>query len=56
MTNDNLPITNAEMAEAATLPLDEFFDIDGNVIPFDTEEDFIQAAEDIKVDTGNTVH
>jgi len=59
MTNDNIHVTNAEMAEAATLPLislDEFFDKEGNIIPFDLEDTFSQADEEIKLDVSNTSH
>jgi len=56
MTNDNIHVTNAQMAEAAALPIDEFFDEDGNLIPFDTEETFVQTNEDVKVDVSNTSH
>ena len=70
MTNDNIHVTNAQMAEAAALPvlthfenipiedlLDfEAFDSEGNVIPFDLEDTFSQADEDIKLDVGNTSH
>ena len=59
MTNDNIHVTNAQMAEAATLPLiplDEFFDKEGNVIPFDLEDTFSQTDEDVKLDVSNTSH
>jgi len=59
MTNDNIHVTNAQMVEAAALPLiplDEFFDKEGNVIPFDLEDTFSQADEDVKLDVGNTSH
>lgn len=65
MTNDNIPITNAAMAEAAALPIDEFFDKEGNLIPFDLDETFVQDEADIindgqtyseTVDVGNTSH
>ena len=59
MTNDNIHVTNAQVAEASALPIDkpieDFFDADGNLIPFDVET-FTQTNEDIKVDTGNTSH
>ncbi len=54
MTNDNIHVTNAQVAEAAALPLDEFFDKEGNIIPFDLEDTFSQADEDVNfVDEGN---
>ena len=57
MTNDNIHVTNAQMAEAAALiPLDEFFDKEGNIIPFDLEDTFSQADEEIKLDVSNTSH
>ena len=64
MTNDNIHVTNAQVAEATALPfvvLDEelnpeFFDKEGNVIPFDLEDTFSQADEDVKLDVSNTSH
>ncbi len=73
MTNDNIHVTNAQVAEAAALPvlthfenipiedlLDdvefEAFDAEGNVIPFDLEDTFSQADEDVKLDVSNASH
>jgi len=59
MTNDNIHVTNAQVAEAAALPiisLDEFLDKEGNIIPFDLEDTFSQADEDVKLDVSNTSH
>ncbi len=70
MTNDNIHVTNAQMAEAAALPVlthfenipiedlidFEAFDAEGNIIPFDLEDTFSQADEDVKLDVSNTSH
>ena len=64
MTNDNIRITNAQMAEASAASIDDFFDEEGNLIPFDIEETFTQISEDVtpdaegivKVDVANTSH
>ena len=71
MTNDNIHVTNAQMAEAAALPIlthfenipiedliDDFeaFDAEGNVIPFDLKDTFSQADEDVRLDVSNTSH
>jgi hypothetical protein len=48
MTNDNIHVTNAAMAEASALPIDDFFDNEGNLIPFDIEDTIVQGKEDLK--------
>ena len=57
--NDNIHVTNAQMVEATALPnipFDEFLDKEGNIIPFDLEDIFSQAEEDVKLDVSNTSH
>lgn len=62
MTNDNIHVTNAQMAEASALSLDAVYDEDGNLIPNPTQEDwenYTQREADIgivQVDPANTSH
>lgn len=66
MTNDNLPITNAEVADAAAwlelVELNPVLDEEGNLIPNPTQEQweaFTQADKDVSLevlDASNTSH
>jgi len=62
MTNDNIHVTNAQMAEASALSLDAVYDDEGNLIPNPTQKDwenYTQRQEDtgiVQVDPANTSH